>query len=42
MFVKDEVFTAMGELRAPADELEMLVDEEYWPFPTYGDILFYV
>ena len=36
MFVKDEVFTAMGELRAPADELEMLVDEEYWPFPTYG------
>ena len=42
MFVKDEVFTAMGELRTPADELEMLVDEEYWPFPTYGDILFYV
>lgn len=42
IFVKDEVFTAMGELRAPADELEMLVDEEYWPFPTYGDILFYV
>ncbi len=42
MFVKDEVFTTMGELRTPADKLEMLVDEEYWPFPTYGDILFYV
>ena len=42
VFVKDHVFTSMEELRKPADELEMLVDEEYWPFPTYGDILFYV
>ena len=30
----------MHELRAVADELETLVAEEYWPFPTYGDLLF--
>ena len=41
-FFKDVVFPAMSTLREPADKLEMLVDEEYWPFPTYGDILFYV
>ncbi len=41
-FVKDNISTTMEELRKPADELEMLVDEKYWPFPTYGDILFYV
>ncbi len=40
-FVKDYIFTTMSELRKPADELEMLVSEEYWPFPTYGDLLFY-
>ena len=27
-------------LRAVADELETLVAREYWPFPTYGDLLF--
>ena len=40
-FVKDHIFTTMSELRKPADELEMLVSEECWPFPTYGDLLFY-
>ena len=41
-FYKDEVFAAMEELRAPVDELEMLVDKEVWPFPTYGDLIFEV
>lgn len=41
-FYKDEVYVAMGELRTPADALEMLVDKEVWPFPTYGDLLFEV
>jgi glutamine synthetase len=42
VFFKDVVFPAMGELRAPIDELEMLVDKEFWPVPSYGDLLFEV
>ena len=38
----DKVTAAMEELRRPADELEKLVDKEYWPFPTYADLLFEV
>ena len=41
-FYRDHVFTAMAELRVPADALEMMVDQDVWPFPTYGDILFNV
>lgn len=37
-----EVMAAMTALRTPADELEKLVDKEYWPFPTYADLLFEV
>ena len=32
----------MENLRKPADRLEMLTDEKYWPFPTYGELLFNV
>lgn len=39
-FYSDTVIVAMNELRAVADELETLVSREYWPFPTYGDLLF--
>lgn len=39
---RDQVFTAMEELRKPADALEMLVDKKVWPFPTYADLLFNV
>ena len=39
---RDEVFSAMAELREPADALEMLVDKSVWPFPTYADLLFNV
>ncbi len=38
---REKVFFAMGDLRRPADDLEMLVDERVWPFPTYGELLFY-
>ncbi len=38
----DEVFSAMQNLRAVADELETIVGEEYWPFPTYDELLFNV
>jgi len=36
------IFPAMQELRAVADEIELLVGEKYWPYPTYGQILFSV
>jgi len=39
-YYKNNVFPGMQELRAVADELETLVAEDYWPFPTYGDLLF--
>lgn len=40
LYYKEKVFQAMQELRAVADELETLVGQDYWPFPTYGDLLF--
>ena len=41
-YYKDKVVAAMAALRKPADELEMIVDKEMWPFPTYADLLFEV
>ena len=41
-YYRDHVFTAMSALRVPADELEMMVDQNVWPFPTYGDLLYNV
>ena len=38
--IKDEVLPAMEALRRPCDEAEAAVAQEYWPFPTYGDLLF--
>ncbi|MBQ8577505.1 MAG: glutamine synthetase III [Clostridia bacterium] len=38
--VRDTLLPTMAALRAPADEAENLVAEEYWPYPTYGDLLF--
>ena len=39
-YFRNRVFPAMQELRAVADELETIVGRKYWPFPTYGDLLF--
>lgn len=41
-YYKDIIRNAMEALRKPADELEMLVDAEFWPIPTYGDLMFEV
>ena len=41
-YYKDTVLTAMQELRAVADELETLTGSSYWPYPTFGDLLFRV
>ena len=38
--IRDGVVPAMAKLRAVADEAESLTDRSYWPFPTYGDLLF--
>ncbi len=40
VWYKDEVLVKMSELRAAADALEGLVSADYWPMPTYGDLLF--
>lgn len=38
----EKVTAAMRALRIPADKLEMIVDKELWPFPSYGDLIFEV
>ena len=40
--IRDNVLSKMNELRVSCDEAEMTVGEEYWPFPTYSDLLFSV
>ncbi len=42
VFFHDKVFSKMNEVRAAVDELETVVGDDYWPVPTYGDILFSV
>lgn len=39
---RDRVLTAMNELRLTVDELESCTAGKYWPYPSYGDILFSV
>ena len=41
-YYHSEVFPAMEALRAPVDKLEMIVDKEVWPMPSYGDLIFEV
>ena len=41
-YYHEEVCTAMEALRSPVDQLEMLVDKEMWPMPSYGDLMFEV
>jgi len=39
-FYRDPVFTTMGKLRTDADLLETLIDTDYWPLPSYSEMLF--
>ncbi len=41
-YFHDEIIPTMDELRAPIDRLEMIVDKEMWPMPSYGDLMFEV
>ncbi len=38
--VRDRILPAMEVLRRPADRAETLTAAKYWPFPTYGELLF--
>jgi glutamine synthetase len=40
LFCHDRICPAMEALRKPVDRLEMIVDKEMWPMPSYGDLLF--
>lgn len=40
LFIRDEIIPKMCELRVVSDEAETLTATSYWPFPTYGDLLF--
>ena len=42
VFFRGKIVPAMDELRKPVDELEMIVDKEMWPMPSYGDLIFEV
>ena len=39
-YIRDELLAKMSALRAVADEAEVMTGASYWPFPTYGDLLF--
>ncbi len=40
LYYHDTVFSLMQEMRALADEMETMTSSEYWPYPTYGEMLF--
>ena len=42
VYYKDKVLATMDQLRTTSDELESMVSSEYWPLPSYGEILFSV
>ena len=40
--IRDTILGKMSELRVACDEAETLTAKKYWPYPTYGDLLFSV
>ena len=42
VYCRSRLVPAMEELRKPVDLLEMIVDKEMWPMPSYGDMIFEV
>jgi glutamine synthetase len=41
-YCRDELVPAMNSLRTVADELETIVAEKHWPYPSYSELLFNV
>ena len=39
-YYRDIIKSQMQEIRLVVDELETIVSKEFWPFPTYADLLF--
>ena len=39
-YYPDVVLARMNELRATADALEIIVDQELWPYPSYGQLMY--
>ena len=39
-YIRDEILPKMSAVRVVADESETMTDSKFWPFPTYGDLLF--
>ena len=39
-FYHNEILESMSVIRSLADEMEVYTAKEYWPFPSYGDLLF--
>ena len=40
--IRDDVLPRMDTLRAPVDEAEVMTKKDFWPYPSYGDLLFSV
>ena len=41
-YSRSRIVPAMEEVRNSADELELIVAQKSWPYPTYGEMLFYI
>ena len=39
-YYRDKVIPIMDDMRKTADEIERFVGEKYWPYPTYGELMF--
>ena len=39
-YIRDEILPKMSAVRVVADEAETMTDSKFWPFPTYGELLF--
>ncbi len=40
LYYKDNILAVMNELRDSIDKLESMVDAKFWPYPSYGELLF--
>ena len=41
-YYKDVIIPAMNELRAVVDQMEVDTASQFWPYPSYGDLMFRV
>ena len=41
-YSRSSIIPAMEEVRKYADQLELIVGQKHWPYPTYGEMLFYI